>query len=645
MKKILLILALASTVFSCNYLSVVPPEQVDLDDMITDNATALNHLYSCYGILQVGRRIFPQTNVLGSGTDEFVQPQEWQNLASLVQYNAITPEWIDSEWPNGYDWTRLYTAIGYCNLFLKNMAETKADLDPELREQYIAEARFLKAYYHYLVLTMFGPCPIQDDFVSPNIAKEDIPGRSHFDYCVDYIVGVLDEVIQVLPALPPGPDYFGRATSIAAKAIKARLLTIAASPMWNGSFPFPSWKNEKYETPGYGLELVSHEYDPTKWTRARIATQEALQAARDAGYTLFGNTESETLRINQNIPLPEIPGKEDTDADIDFRTRVMMLRYSVTTSPAEGNKEIIWGISKMDEQVRMASMPHYILNTDVQPNGYGAWGGLSPTLYTVQHFFTEKGLIPSEDPEFPSEAEWYTSAGMPEADIIKLNVGREPRFYAWIAFDGCEYSPVLANRKPLICHMRDPEEGGYNAQKWGTRNYCITGFLNRKLVHPNIYYTGVSNKNNAADCYYPQALVRLAELYLLMAECDAWTGNESEGLECLNEIRKRAGVPEWTQGSLSSAGKTLLDAVLEERFVELYLEGHRFYDIRRYLQGKERMSSLMGLDAVRTAPSFEEFNTPVPVPQPIQWNDRLYLMPVPATDIYSNPQMVQAPLY
>lgn len=645
MKRILLTIVLACSALSCDYLSVVPPEQVDLDDMITDNTTALNHLYSCYGILQVGRRIFPQTNVLGSGTDEFVQPQEWQNLASIVQYNAITPEWIDSEWPNGYDWTRLYTAIGYCNLFLKNMAETKADLDPELREQYIAEAKFLKAYYHYLALTMFGPCPVLDEFVSSSIAKENIPGRSHFDYCVDYIVDVLDEVVQVLPAVPPGPDYFGRATSITAKAIKARLLTIAASPMWNGSFPFPSWKNEKYETPGYGKELVSHEYDPSKWTRARKAAQEALSAAQDAGYALFGNAESEILRTNQNIPLPEIPGKEDTEADIEFRTRVMMLRYSVTTSPAEGNKEIIWGVSRMDEQVRMASMPHYILNTDVQPNGYGAWGGLSPTLYTVQHFFTENGVIPSDDPGFAPESDWYTSAGMPETDIIKLNVGREPRFYAWIAFDGCEYSPVIANRKPLICHMRDPEEGGYNPAKWGTRNYCITGFLNRKLVHPNIYYTGVSNKNNASDCYYPQALVRLAELYLLLAECDAWTGNESEGLESLNEIRKRAGVPEWTREKLSSAGKSLLDAVLEERFVELYLEGHRFYDIRRYLQGRERMGRLMGLDAVRTAPSFEEFNTPVPVPQPIQWNDRLYLMPLPASEVYSNPQMVQAPLY
>ncbi len=645
MKKILLALTLLCTALSCDYLSVVPPEQVDLDDMITDNATALNHLYSCYGILQVGRRIFPQTNVLVSGTDEFVQPQEWQNLASLVQFNAITPEWIDVEWPNGYDWTRLYTAIGYCNLFLKNMAETKAEIDPVLREQYIAEARFLKAYYHYIALAMFGPCPIQDEFTSPSIAKEDIPGRSHFDYCVDYIAGILDEVAEVLPVVAPGPDYFGRATSVTAKAIKARLLVLAASPMWNGSFPVPSWKNDNYTTPGYGNELVSHEYNPEKWTRARKAAQEALSAATEAGYALFGTAESEILRANQNIPLPAVPGKEDTEEDIDFRKRVMMLRYSVTTSPAEGNKEIIWGVSRMDEQVRMASMPHYILNTDVQPTGYGAWGGLSPTLFTVQHFFTENGLLPSEDPDFTPESDWYTSAGMEESDIIKLNVGREPRFYAWIAFDGCEYSPVIANRQPLICHMRDPEEGGYNAAKWGTRNYCITGFLNRKLVHPNIYYTGVSNKNNATDCYYPQALVRLAELYLLLAECDAWTGNETEGLESLNEIRRRAGVPEWTSEKLSAAGKTLLEAVKEERFIELYLEGHRFYDIRRYLQGKDRMSSLTGLDCVRTAPTFDEFNTPVPVPQPIQWNDRLYLMPVPATEVYSNPQLVQAPGY
>ena len=650
MKKILFAIAVLLSVFSCDYLSVVPPEQADLDDMITDNATALNHLYGCYGFLQEDIRIFPDfTSIDGGGTDECVAPQEWGHLGSLVKYNMLTPEYISQTElaTNRYPWTNCYNAIGYCNLFLKNMDETTADIDPELRQQYMAEAQYLKAYYHYKVLAMFGPCPISDKLLSSNIAKEDIPGRSHFDYCVDYIVNLLDEAASSLPSVDPDPGYCGRATSIACKALKARVLLLAASPMWNGSFPDKSWKNKTYETPGYGTELVSSTFSAAKWTRARTAALEAITAAKDAGFSLFGTDASEILRANQNVPLPAIPDKGESESDVQFRTRVMMLRYMMTTTPAEGNKETIWGIPRMEYQTRMASMPHYILKTDVQPNGYGAWGGLSPTLYTVQHFYTEKGVIPSEDESFAPETEWYESAGLPEKDIIKLNVGREPRFYAWVAFDGCEYSPVAANRQPVICHMRDPEQGGYNAAKWGTRNYCVTGFLNIKWVHPNLYYTGVSNKNNGSDLYYPVALIRLAELYLILAECDAWTNNEDEGIDALNEIRKRAGVPEWTAESLATAGKTLLDAVLDERFVELYMEGHRYYDIRRYLHGKEQMGrqNFLGLDAVRTGPSFEEFNTPVLIPQPIQWNDRQYLMPIPADEVYSNPQMVQAPIY
>lgn len=650
MKKILLASALLCSVLSCDYLSVIPPEQADLDDLITDNATALNHLYGCYGYIQEEIRLFPDfTSIDGGGTDESVAPQEWGHLGSLVKYNMLTPEYITATGlaTNRYPWTNCYNAIGYCNLFLKNMEETTAEIDPQLRQQYVAEAQFLKAYYHYKALAFFGPCPISDKLLSTNIAKEDIPGRSHFDYCVDYIVGLLDEAAQSLPSIDPSSDYCGRATSVACKALKARVLLLAASPMWNGSFPDKTWKNSNYETPGYGKELVSSTFSQEKWERARKAAKEALQAATDAGFALFDMESSEILRGNQNIPLPTIPGKGESAADIEFKTRVVMLQYMMTTNPGEGNKETIWGVSRMEGQYRMASMPHYILNTDVQPNGYGAWGGLSPTLYTVQHFFTENGVIPSEDADFTPESEWYTSAGLAEADIIKLNVGREPRFYAWIAFDGCEYSPVIANRKPLICHMRDPQQGGYNAAKWGTRNYCVTGFLNKKWVHPNIYYTGVSNKNNAGDLYYPNALLRMAELYLILAECDAWTGDTEEGLIALNEIRKRAGVPKWDEAKLAAAGKTLLDAVLDERFVELYMEGHRYYDIRRYLHGKEYMDrdNFMGLDAVRTGPTFEEFNTPVHIPQPIQWNNRMYLLAVPNDEVYSNPQMVQAPLY
>ena len=48
-------------------------------------------------------------------------------------------------------------------------------------------------------------------------------------------------------------------------------------------------------------------------------------------------------------------------------------------------------------------------------------------------------------------------------------------------------------------------------------------------------------------------------------------------------------------------------------------------------------------------PSFEEFNTPIQIDQPFKWDDRLYLLPVwsrsDMDELYSNPQMVQAPGY
>ena len=86
----------------------------------------------------------------------------------------------------------------------------------------------------------------------------------------------------------------------------------------------------------------------------------------------------------------------------------------------------------------------------------GGWAGLAPTLYAVQHFYTENGELPELGCQIPGEKDWYTrfyeGATSPalatnnldgedvKNDIIKLNANREARFYAWIAFDGCEYA-------------------------------------------------------------------------------------------------------------------------------------------------------------------------------------------------------------
>jgi hypothetical protein len=634
---------------SCDYLDVVPPEQANTDDMMIDDQTTLRNLYACYGYLQNGGADLPfAATIDGTGSDEAVMPQEWQRFGSRVQWNAITPSSINED--NNYPWVVWYNAIGYCNQFLKLIEENNPTLNPNDKEQYKAEVKFLKAYYHFRALQMFGPIPIIDEFQSSNISKNEIPGRFHFDYCVDYIVDLLDEAVGFLPTTHSNPQYYGRATTVICKALKSRVLLFAASPLWNGSFPHRTWKNDKFETPGYGKELVSFEYDSDKWVRAREACLEAIKAAESIGATLFDLNASETLRKNQQVPLPQVPNLNlSTEEGERFQQRVMMLRYMNTARPDQGNKEIIWGITLgTNENMRMSSLPHYILVNNQNVN-VGGWGGLSPTLYTVEHFFTKNGKLPSEDATFANKTDWFKSAGLSNSDIINLNVDREPRFYAWISFDGDEYSTVAANRSPIYCEMRNPKKTGYDAAIWGTRNYSVTGFLNKKWVHPNFNYTGTGWNSNVGECIYPITIIRLGELYLNLAECDAHLGGSytTEALEYLNKIRERAGVPDWTESSLAQMNKSLLDAILEERFVELYMEGHRYYDLRRYVKAADYLNknAYMGLNAVLRAPTFEVFNTPIEINQPFGWNDCMYLMPISNRELYANPQMIQAPGY
>ena len=87
-----------------------------------------------------------------------------------------------------------------------------------------------------------------------------MPGRSHYDACVEYIAKKLDQAANLLPDKRELSDA-GRADATICKCIKARILLYAASPLWNGSFYDKSWKNSKYETPGYGNELVSSQYE------------------------------------------------------------------------------------------------------------------------------------------------------------------------------------------------------------------------------------------------------------------------------------------------------------------------------------------------------------------------------------------------
>ncbi len=83
----------------------------------------------------------------------------------------------------------------------------------------------------------------------------------------------------------------------------------------------------------------------------------------------------------------------------------------------------------------------------------------------------------------------------------------------------------------------------------------------------------------------PIPIVRNAELLLIRAEANIWEGNFGDAIDDLNVIRTAAGLSEYDGPETQEA---LLDEMLTQRRYELYGEGHRWVDVRRY----ERLDTL-----------------------------------------------------
>src|SRR5690606_32063059 len=100
-----------------------------------------------------------------------------------------------------------------------------------------AEVKFLKAFYHFFLMKLYGPIAIVDENLPISATPEETQVyREPIDVCVDYIVGLLDEAIEDLPPVLNDPGLeLGRITKTIALAVKAKVLVWAASPLFNGN--------------------------------------------------------------------------------------------------------------------------------------------------------------------------------------------------------------------------------------------------------------------------------------------------------------------------------------------------------------------------------------------------------------------------
>jgi hypothetical protein len=93
-------------------------------------------------------------------------------------------------------------------------------------------------------------------------------------------------------------------------------------------------------------------------------------------------------------------------------------------------------------------------------------------------------------------------------------------------------------------------------------------------------------------------MIRYADVLLLKAECEAWTGTDDLGLGEVNAVRARAANPDGfvkeADGTTPAANYVIglypafpdqmfaKKAIMFERRLELGQEGHRYYDLQRW---------------------------------------------------------------
>lgn len=614
---------------SCSYLDVVPDKIGTIDNSFTNRNEAEKYLYTCYSYIPKNDN--PYDNVALMGADEL-----W-SYYPITPYNDFGPWKIalgqqNSNNPFCNMWYVYYRGIRDCNIFLDNVQDPDkvGDLTPSMRKRWIAEVKFLKAYYHFCLFRMYGPIVIADENLPISATPEEVrKKREPVDKVVQYIVDLLDECLEDLPRVINNKgSELGRVTQIANLTLKARLLVTAASPLFNGNKDYANYVDKD------GEHLFNSTEDPTKWDDAIAACKVAIETCQqpELGIELYSYKSNLILSPETKYQLS--------------------IRNSVTE---KWNSELIWGLSaRSDAHLQNLCMTR----VGAYPNNM--WGGqemLNPTMEATNLYYTKNGVPMDEDKTWNYadrfKVKMHTNEQPYELasyyETIQMNFDREPRFYANIGFDGCtwyQYNCPSDSEKDI---WTAKNRAGQPQGKLGSNSYTTTGYWTKKLVSANYEVT----QNGYTTERFPWPEMRLTDLYLLYAEAlnekdDA--NNRELAISYLDLIRERGGLKgikeSWdTYSKYPNKYKTqdgLREIIQRERAIELMFEGSRFWDIRRWktankvLNGKIHGWNFEGESPAEYYAQRTLYTLKFVAP-------RDYFWPIHQNDLVVNPKLVQNP--
>ena len=255
MNRIIRYLLLSGTVAvmtaSCTYLDK-QPDNLRTSDQIwqtRDDAEAfLNQVYSYIW--------YNLDDFVGLGVaDETSLPMTGLNARQLIEGQWTASNYL---WNN---WTPSYNAIRTALEFEANIDRVPDDrISPELKATYKCESKFLRGWFYWKLLQMYGPFIKVEEPISTGADFASYQ-RAPFDECVEYVCQLLTEAASGLEDKRMVAMEYGRPTKAACLAVIAQVRLLAASELWNGNPDFANFRNHD------GTLLAPQTYDAHKWER------------------------------------------------------------------------------------------------------------------------------------------------------------------------------------------------------------------------------------------------------------------------------------------------------------------------------------------------------------------------------------------
>lgn len=235
---------LATIANSCkkDLLDIYPSNALSDATVFTDIQFANRFLSNIYGTLPNGfarRDQNPGDAGWSRGMSAFAMATddaEGNNLAAST--HGLNQGVLPTTWAYAEDiWVQNYAVIRKANSFMEKIDAVPGD--ENLKKRMKAEALFLRAFCHGELLKCFGGIPLMLKAGTP---EESIIPRNTYEECVNQIIQDCDEAAANLPVVMP-PSELGRATKVAALALKARILLYYASPLNNSGNALDRWTN------------------------------------------------------------------------------------------------------------------------------------------------------------------------------------------------------------------------------------------------------------------------------------------------------------------------------------------------------------------------------------------------------------------